>query len=89
MFETPLIFEGGVQIKIDGVSIDATCGPVRTEPEIDFGDSLVKRRKISGSSAELPTANGVVVDIDGEEWVVEAAVISGESAIVTFVRYLS
>lgn len=88
MLESPLILEGSAEITIDGEPVIATCGPIRTEPVSEFEDGVVKRRKISGPSDKLPTTNGVVVDIDGEEWAVEHAAFSGETVIVTFIGYL-
>lgn len=89
MFNEPLTFEGQT-ITLDGVEIEATCGPQRKEPlqQFDAGGVLVARMKVVGAVSDLPTVEGERVDIDGVEWEVEHSTVVSTSAVVTFIRYL-
>lgn len=87
MFNEPLAFENST-IVLDGVEITATCGPVRQEADERFDGALVSRMQVLGAAAELPTVEGVRVDIDGVEWEVERVGGISSTAIITFARGL-
>ena len=88
MFETPLQLEGQQEITVNGEPVQATCGPIRSEAANEFGAAEVWRRSIFGLRAALFADKGVVVEIDGVDWIVEGVVEYGESVSMTYVRYL-
>lgn len=87
MFDEPLTFENQT-ITLDGVEIEATCGPERQEPIDQFDGALVSRMQVLGVVTDLPTVEGVRVDINGVEWEVEKVGGVSSTAIITFVRSL-
>ena len=86
MFDSPLTFEGDTLL-VNGVAVDATCGPERLEPLSDFDGAMVIRRKVVGAASELPHIERQVATIDGVEWQVEQSSRVGDVAVVTFMRY--
>jgi hypothetical protein len=86
MFDSLLNFEGDT-ILVNGVAVDATCGPERIGPLSDFDTAMVIRRKIVGNASELPHVERQVATIDGVEWQVETSSIVGDVTVVTFMRY--